>query len=108
MTNTPHNKAPTMQGWIVKIGKGAHAGADFRIINWIDFGLLGPTEQMVADYEAERILLGDPADNNILIGWVSDTETILKHMNNLDLEQSRSKSPSTTGYVASIDGLVID
>lgn len=98
MTNTPHDKAPTMAGWIVKITKGAGAGADFRILDWCDHGILLPDDDMWENYETDRISLGDPDDNNIMSGWIGNT-LILKHMNNLDLEQSRSKSPSTTGLV---------
>lgn len=99
MANTPHDKPPTMQGWIVKIGSGTHAGADFRILNWIDFGPLVLDTEMLSLYEADRIAQGHPDDNNVIIGSLSNSSFILKHMNDLDLEQSRSKSPSTTGYV---------
>lgn len=99
MTNTPHDKPPTMQGWIVKIGAGAYAGADFRIIDWIDHGALVPDTDMLVAYETDRQVQGHPDDNNVMLGWISPSVAILKHMNDLDLEQSRSKAPSTTGYV---------
>jgi hypothetical protein len=95
----PHIQAHTMSGWTVKIGKGSHAGADFRIIDWIDHSILIPSVEMLNDYDVDRIALGNPDDNNVLIGWVSASNAILKHVNDLDLEHSRSKSPSSIGVV---------
>lgn len=92
-----HDKAHTMSGYVVKVGKGAHAGAQFRIIDWIDHGILIPTEQMLADYEQDRIVQGHPIDNDVLIGWISQSEAVLKHVRDLDLEHSRSMPPNSTG-----------
>lgn len=94
-----HTKAHTMSGHIVKIGSGQFAGADFRIIDWIDHGDHIPTADQLAAYEADRIAQGHPIGNDVVLGQLGDLGTILKHVEDLDLEHSRSKTPNTTGIV---------